>query len=1263
MFLGLLFAAGSLLQDGPPPLSTTDLPEIRLGDSKGFDLKAGPEGESFRLDVQLVDPLTIIAESFDADVLVRVEEASGKILAEDDDSGTETDSWLQWTPTTTGRFVIRAIAKEPSAGTGRLVVLKGTLSPEPADPLGAARAYWDRAGDRAHARRDAARADLALARLATLEGLADPSGARESRREREESLAQVRDLLKRAQVDRAEGRIESARERVRGAMGRLVALSAGRLDALIAIASLEVAQEADSVGDLPTALEAKRLHRDFCERTRPGSHPDLQETRLKLSVTHRATGDLPAARALQETVLSIREKTLPDEHADLQIVRGSLAATIAEMGDLRSSRALDEKVLAIREKTLPDEHPALQTTRMNLAVTLHEMGDLRGAKELTEKVLSVFERTLSEEHPSLQAVRGNLASTMKMLGDVRGALALEEKILAVRERTLPEDHPHLQLARLNLGSTLTLMGDLFRARALFEKALAVWEKTHPDDHPDLQRARLNLAVTKFDMGDLLGARALDEKVLAIRERTLPEGHSDLQAARVNLAGVMWAAGELAGARALYEKVLATSETSLPEESRELQATRSSLATTLMDLGDLRGALELEKKVLAVWERSLPEEDPDLRKARLSFAWTMFQLGDVAGARAAFEKILAIGERTLGEEHPDLRRIRRNLCWTLAAQGDFAGLGTHLLAVAESCQRWLWSSRSLSPREAAEAAEDVTKDLATVLSLASLTPVDRTLSPRLFALVESRRRASTWSDGGLSRVDDAQAVLLRARSLEARQRLAGLVAGLRAGSSAAPPRTLAEAVEERDRCERAFRDRLAALGVPLVEIDVESVGKALPERSAAVAYYRYKRYGVDPEKRHLTIATDWIFAHVIRPDATLERVEIARGEDVARAVEAWRAAVGEPFRARGATPLVESGREEEEDAAAHALRSLVLDPVLAAAGGATTLHVCLDDVLHLVPWDSLPLGDGLVGHRYEIHVETSLERLIRGKDEASPPGPPSLLAVGGVDFESAEAEPPEAPLTAATSAPKAYGRDASVGPRFGALPGAEREVRSIAEKFAEAFGFSARMLEGKASTKSAFIQEARGARFIHVATHGYFASEELRSWQDEPAERSGWKSLSVEKTVTGLSPMTLCGLALSGANRGADPLGRVPGILTAEELAGVDLSRCALAVLSACETNVGIRRAGQGIASLQAALHAAGVKTAITSLWKVDDERTRELMVDFYRRLWVEKKPKAQSLWEAKCALRATGAPTRDWAGWVMTGDPGGTPVGSGNSGR
>jgi CHAT domain-containing protein len=204
-----------------------------------------------------------------------------------------------------------------------------------------------------------------------------------------------------------------------------------------------------------------------------------------------------------------------------------------------------------------------------------------------------------------------------------------------------------------------------------------------------------------------------------------------------------------------------------------------------------------------------------------------------------------------------------------------------------------------------------------------------------------------------------------------------------------------------------------------------------------------------------------------------------------------------------------------------------------------------------------------------------------------------------------------------------------------------------------FGEGAEVLEGHSASRDALAGVAPRARFLHIATHGWFAPESIRSTGDVEVidEVLGVLRQSAEERILGSSPMVLCGLALAGANLPADELGRNPGLVTAEEIAGWDLSNCELAVLSACDTNVGLRRAGQGVASLQKALHIAGARSVITSLWRVPDEATKDLMLDFYRRLWVEKKPKHQALWEAKMALRDQGSPIRDWASWVLTGDP------------
>jgi CHAT domain-containing protein len=310
---------------------------------------------------------------------------------------------------------------------------------------------------------------------------------------------------------------------------------------------------------------------------------------------------------------------------------------------------------------------------------------------------------------------------------------------------------------------------------------------------------------------------------------------------------------------------------------------------------------------------------------------------------------------------------------------------------------------------------------------------------------------------------------------------------------------------------------------------------------------------------------------------------------------------------------------------------------------------------------------LVGERWRIETRASLSELQWTAVAVS--GGDALLTLGGISFnlppvplaaaESAalDAEPPDPKLASLLLRGSAWERV------FEPLPHSAAEVQGIAALYEEIFegGRPALVLGRRRASHASLLELAPRARFLHVATHGWFAPDSVRSIADpEPLDAllGGGARMSNLELVEALNPMLLCGLALAGANLPEDELGRAPGLLTAEELSTLDLSNCELAVLSACDTNVGERRAGQGVASLQKALQMAGARSVITSLWRVPDEATKELMLDFYRRLWVEKKPKGQALWEAKAKLRNArderGDPrysVRDWAAWVLTGNP------------
>ena len=1016
------------------------------------------------------------------------------------------------------------------------------------------------------------------------------------------------------------------------------------------------------------AWGATRAHR---ERTLPPHHPDLQAARQNLASTLFELGDLHSARALFEQVLDVREITLPTDDHNLQATRANLAVTIRALGDLHGARALQEQVLEVSNRNLSPIHRDLQAARLNLANTLFRLGDLNGARALEKQVLEVRERTLPPEHRDLQSARQNYANSLFALGDLHGARELQEQLLEVREITLPADHPDLQAARLNLAATLRALGNLRAAQTLEEQALEIRERTLPPDHPDLQAARLNLAATLFKVGDLRGAQALLKQVLKVFERSLPPEHPDLQAARLNLAATSKALGDLHGARVLEEQVLEVFERTLPPEHPHLHFARGNLAATLGTLGDLHGEQVLEEQMLQVFERSLPPNHPDLQSARGNLAATLFSLGDLHGARVLAKQVLEVRERTLPRNHPDLQAARMNLAWTWVALRDEEQAGKLARDLADGVRDGMRRVvLAYSPREVEEWAREQAGAVSSVLALASgagLFPPDPMLDGEAFAVIESVRAGAIAGARLVRQYQGSESVATLGARI--RQATAALVGAAQQGSGS----DLAKARRELDAAQSALtrivsqRPETSAL---LTKTAVEALAANLAEDQALVGYWRNTRWELDTKQPwKYKLAEPSLLAFVVAPSGELQRVELGPVADIARAITSWREAIRAPEETRDG-PLMAAGGTSVARTG-HALRRLVLDPVLAATEHAEHLVVALDDVLHSVPLDALPLEDGAVGERYRIDIRTSLRELLW---ETQPlPGEDILLAVGGVDYEKAEAVNLKAmaagavrgqeavPIASASS--KETGSEAATGhgaaapllrsvgsAGLSALPGSGAEVDEIAGLRTDREELRTRktVLQGAQATREALVTLAPHARWLHLATHGWISEQGLN---DSPDPTSPF-DLSRQDQIRGLSPMVLCGLALAGANGPPDRYGTLPGTITAEEIATLDLRNCELAVLSACETAQGdIRRGGQGVASLQKALHMAGARSVITSLWKVPDDSTRQLMVDFYRRLWVEGKPKHQALWEAKMALRDEGLPLRHWSGWVLTGEP------------
>ena len=188
-----------------------------------------------------------------------------------------------------------------------------------------------------------------------------------------------------------------------------------------------------------------------------------------------------------------------------------------------------------------------------------------------------------------------------------------------------------------------------------------------------------------------------------------------------------------------------------------------------------------------------------------------------------------------------------------------------------------------------------------------------------------------------------------------------------------------------------------------------------------------------------------------------------------------------------------------------------------------------------------------------------------------------------------------------------------GLKLGPLPGAEKEARMLEEKSAK-LGLGLAVLRvGKSATKSE-LNALESPYVLHLATHGFLLPE----WGSAGAQGTNVGEGTRLQSKFQLNPMHRSGLAMAGAQQTFEAWDKgqtVPpendGIVTAEEVGGLNLRGTWLVVLSACDTGLGEARAGEGVLGLRRGFVQAGARNLLLTLWPIDDEQTGKIIIDFY----------------------------------------------------
>jgi CHAT domain-containing protein/tetratricopeptide (TPR) repeat protein len=1026
----------------------------------------------------------------------------------------------------------------------------------------------------------------------------------------------------------------------------------------------------------------------------------------------------PALRALAERALALREAERPADSLRIAMALEGVAYTRSGANDAAGAREREDRVLAIRQRLLPPGHPELSRALHNLGSFAYAQGKYAEALEYFGRAVEARIRATGEANAEVAySLNGEAASAYVL--DRRALYdSLQRRILSIRERILPPGHPDRVKSLSAVALSSQALGDFAEAERYARRAVAMAEAFLPADHVERAYACQRLAEVRREQGEYAESRTLHERALAILDRALGPDAPDVMIARHALLLAMVFTGDyLEAQRVAREQLAACGRRGA--SPRELGNALDDLAWTQFRLGQSDSAVANERESYAVFLGSLGPKNSltvstltnlaamEAGAGHLAVADSLYARcielkaeragpaaldlvnplegqgavrqgrGDLAGARESFGRALRITEANRPADHPLVGLAIASVARLELQEGRRDSALAHALR-AERIGRdhFRTMAGSLAEREALRYGATRVSALDVALSLATdehgiAPPMRRAVWDALIrsralvldALIERR---------ALARRGDPETERLALAVAGARSRRAR--AALTASDSAGFAR-LDSLRGEVDREERALAER--SVGFRHREADaaagLDEIAAALPKGAALVAFARFER-GLDTRSligEHATGTASYA-AFVLRAGAEAPAVvPLGGAARIEAAVAAWLRSLSAP------PPAGVAGTRFEAECRARglAVRRAVWDPIaphLPHQGSAGLVLVVPDGALHAVPLAALPDGPRgyLLEHGPVLHVLTSERDVLPSPEPESGRG---LLAMGGVDFDRANTSPAASPLVAALAGDGEVSRGVRPGCeafarlRFGPLPGTAAEVDEIANAWRAAAGATpeeARVETGERASERTFKQFAPGRRIVHLATHGFFLDVNCAS--------SGVTSVAGARGVAGLvparesaagapppseNPLLLSGLALAGANgRDSAAADQEDGVLTADEIASLDLSGLDWAVLSACGTGLGEQAGPEGVLGLRRAFLAAGARTVFTSLWSVRDQPAREWMSALYRHRFVEGASTAEAARQAALDLlrdrRGRHASTHpfDWAVFLAAGD-------------
>ena len=921
-------------------------------------------------------------------------------------------------------------------------------------------------------------------------------------------------------------------------------------------------------------------------------------------------------------------RTLGAEHSQSVELAEIMAKEHARQGHVDRAEEQYKRILKTLENSVGVLHPACADTLSELASIARLRGDDQRADDLSLRAAAMYRRMgriiryVMEERTRMITLMGasedveiqDLRESLKSFtdkGDYLAALAFNHELMGLVKVKFGAEHREYAVSLGNRAGLLTQLGDYVQAEQLFRQAMTIFEAESADG--DLDHAR-NL----HNLGVLFEKQRKDEGALKLIEQELK----------------------------LFEQAQKT-------ETIDYAQSTGTLGSILFALGRKADAEQRHKDALRIVERLADKKHQIYLDNLDNLGFVSIALGKLDAAAESLQAAMDIRKELYGEEHEDYAASSHNLAILHEVRQEPADAD----ALYRTSLDVTWAnlekaSLSQSHRQQIAAATAFRRRLNSYLAFTART--------KSIAHGDVYQQVLRWKGAAFTRrqqligalQDDSLSEL--SRNLEATTaKLASEALWLPSKKNWANWTTrVGELTERKEMLEQQLFAKYsdARQSVPSM-INLEQIQQLLPPKGVLVDIIEYRNVSWGPDgvgernaKQHLT-------AFIVPQTGDVQRVDLGPADAIATAVTNWRKHFG----------LIDTAGGSSGDV----LRKLVWEPMEPFLPPGDVI-IAPDSSLALFPFAALPGKDSqtyLIEERAiaTVPVPQALPGFMKLHQPPNGPSTPaSILVVGDVQYEVPAA------TTESTD-------ERSLSPSTDAIRNWEPldatffEMTSVRALFENQFDSGeCQMLPQRLATEDSLRQKAPNYRWLHIATHGFFASGLHSHLLSDPNPTS--QGRVEEWNLALFHPEVFAGIALAGANKRSYDA-QHDGLLTALEVAQMDLSKVDTAVLSACETGLGDLREGEGVLSLQRAFHMAGVQTVISSLWKVNDNATKDLMERFYTNLWRKDMSRIEALRAAQISMLKEGAsrglggaldepdidkkrrlPPYYWASFVLSGD-------------